>query len=815
MRRALLPLMLLACDGDLAQAPSDAGVTPAADAEPPAADARPIDATCAPPALPRPAIDCPTGSPVDGLCPPAPPTFATWTCPPGWTPLGVLGLPEGVGHPSACAVEHDVACVWPRPDVTGGCRAPEDACVDALPAFEGRTHHVAPDGDGDGTADRPARLADALARAVDGDRIVLSAGDYAAPPEPVTAAVTLLGRCPGLPRLRGRLAIEGAGATVVGVHLVGGLDVAPTDAPVRLTGVLITGHDRAGLQVVGEGAHVLADDLAIGRPAAPPDGPAGGAALLDGAVMRVRGLTLRANHGFQLWAAGEGTRIEIGDAYIGDGIDGPRGGGRGVQIEAGAHATLERVFVPRAPNGGLGAFGEGTRLTVRDAMLGLDRLGVGAPGSAFVVGAGSGAAVTLERALIDQPIYIGVVATDRAQVEVRDTLVLRAGLSSDQSWPLVATDAGARLTIRRTAVLAHRGHGLAALDGAEVDAEDVLIGEGLPDIEHTRYAKGLTVLRGATARVRRLAVVQARVDAALVSGADAVLDAEDVQLRGTRPADLPAFPNGAGLTVDAGGRAVLRRARIEGMPYAGVAVIDGGAVDATDLAVVRAAGPPYRLAGAGVAIGSGASASLQRVRLTDLRLAGLVAAGDAEVSATDLWVKRVGPGPPLKGPPGPVDAQGFGVGAVEGARLVLRRARVTETTGAGLVVGDATALFEDLTVARTATRDCEPVDACGATGGIGLAAVGAATLTLRRAALNDNDLAGLHASADARVDLFDVTATGNAVGLSASDDAPPNLRCVRLEENALPTSSPRIDVPRLDDLTPGAPPGRDDGPGGD
>lgn len=167
-------------------------------------------------------------------------------------------------------------------------------------------------------------IAEALASAADGDRLLLAAGDHAAPSEPVAPAVELAGE---EARITGTLVLTAPGARVTGVELAG---------PVRSAGLLSGVTAEASVDLL-EGGRVA--DSTVEGPLTAADGArverarlaaveAGGDLVVENAVLRggleagcdatvlARHLTLAGTSGTALRATCGGAAIELRSSVV-------------------------------------------------------------------------------------------------------------------------------------------------------------------------------------------------------------------------------------------------------------------------------------------------------------------------------------------------------------------------------------------------------------------------------------------------------------------------------------------------------------------
>ena len=340
----------------------------------------------------------------------------------------LLGTPAAVG----VAGDGRLDVAWSVPH--GAALGPADLLLHAV---DGREVIVAealtitpitagPLGDDDtgrGTPASPVRsLTRALSLAAAGDEVVLLAGTYSAAAGEVWPSYT------------------------------GDEEPELLTGPNLPAGVRVRGVDRDGVTLVGPGSGVGA-----GTPASVALAPAADAEVLD--------LTLR---GFGVGLVASEGSVQVTDVHVTDVF------GSAVAAVDRADVTLVRVSVDRgeaSPGFGVVAFG-GARVTLLDSTI--DRMTYAAlvTESATLraersalhgllgVFANENASIRLEDSRIEDVALVGILASDRATVELRGTTVRAAN---------VGIDFGGRiLRLRDSAIVEHRDVGVLVRDDPTV-----------------------------------------------------------------------------------------------------------------------------------------------------------------------------------------------------------------------------------------------------------------------------------------------------------------------------------------------------------
>jgi hypothetical protein len=488
----------------------------------------------------------------------------------------------------------------------------------------------------------------ALAQAASGAVIAVEAGEYAESLA-VTKPVSLVGRCPDRVTIRG-----GAARAGVRVSSVSG---------VTIRGLTLRGHERAvdaarGADVTVEEVYVV-DSVAAGLFA--------DASKLTVRRSKVEG-TLPRSDGRWGWglAGGAGSTVTAQEVAIVGGISGVFAASEGTTV-----ALSESVIARQVPNGtaarangllsAMGARLELSRSVVRDLQ-----------GDGAVVG-DSGTVEVRDSVLRDIRVNgsmargHGAVAIAQGRVVLLDTTLVRA-----ESIGLSSQGAGSRIEARNTVVRGptesnavvdnqlrvaseRSGIGMQVVEGASglIDGVVMLdawgfatyVQEGgafeakrsyidavrpLRSREGLGFGVGVTVNGvGATAKLDRFTVTGGSL-AALSAGKGGAIDGDHVLLRDV--GEVAALGTGAGVSVGAGGKATLDRSAIVGAAGVGVLAVRGGGSSATlRRTVIRGTRVAQLGFGHALAIGFETSARVESSFIVENGATGMAIAGGSAV----------------------------------------------------------------------------------------------------------------------------------------------------------------------------------------
>jgi len=544
--------------------------------------------------------------------------------------------------------------------------------------------------------------------------------------------------------------------------------------------------------LLADGAHDASARVAMGRPVevtvlgscparaslvAPLDAPAL-VALGEATAVTLRGLTVRG--GRYSVQARDGAVVAVTGSVVRDAVGaGVLAYRASVRVEDSLLATVRRA----GGAGGTGVYGEREgRITVaRSAIVGAEAAGVLAergsevsvddvairgPGSVAVSTQG-GATLTASRAVIDRVGGFQALGAKSAMT-LRDVVVRRTGGAASNG---VAAGDGATVEVTRLTALHCSGPAVLSQDGARITLTEALL-RGADGAGETPY--GLAADRDGALTARRVLVrARAGVGASVQGGS---LTLEDAWIDGVA-AVTPG--RSVGVLVADGGRASLRRARVEGAAGVGIAALEPASeVDVEDalvtaIAVGRLTAGAREATGAGIAATAGASIRATRVLVFDTDERAVTASSGARLSLERSVVERSRPraGAPVD------ESYGLGVVAAAGAAVAVRGSVLRAHPGVAAVSAEGGSLaLEDSLVGDAPER----ADAFGT----GLQVLWGSALQATRVVVADVRHAGVLAFAGAdggrgaaRVELRDVivrgvrpSPTGQGVGVAAVGD---------------------------------------------
>lgn len=500
----------------------------------------------------------------------------------------------------------------------------------------------------------------AIAAAGSGAVVAVEEGDYA---ESLTVArpLTLVGRCPARVTIRG--AAGNAGVRVSGT------------TGVTIRGVTLRGHERA--VDVARGGDVTVEDVYV------VDAIAAGlfadASQLTVRRSKVEG-TLPRSDGRWGWgvAGGGGSTVTAEATAIVGGVSGVFAASEGTKV-----TLSESVIARQAPNGvaarANGALSAtGARLELRRSVV-RDLAGDGA-----VVG--DSGTVEVHDSILRDVRVDGNMARGHGVVAIAEGRVVLVGstVSRAESIGLSSQNAGSRIEARNTVVRGptqsnavvdaqlrvaseRAGFAMQVVEGASGLLDGVVmldtwgfatyVNSGGALEAKRSYVEGVRPLRskdglgfgvgltvsgaGSNAKLDRFTVVGGTL-AALSAGNDGAIEGDHVLLRDV--GEVAALGTGAGLSVGSGGKAKLDRSAIIRAAGVGVLAVRGRA---SSVSLARSVIRGTRVAqlgfGHGVAIGAETSARLESSFVLESGATGLaVAGGSASIARVTFGSNAVG-----------------------------------------------------------------------------------------------------------------------------------------------------------------------------
>ena len=521
---------------------------------------------------------------------------------------------------------------------------------------------------GNGSMGAPfGTLAAAFTRAAPDDVIVLAKGTYAAPAA-LDRAVTIAGACPaetfleraGPVTVSAEVALSGvtltSAASTVNVLSAGSLrlDAAALASPALVTlapgASMTTDRVRVDGRIDADAATVSLSRTTIEGAVGPAVRTRAGAVTLADVVVADVGL-LAANGE----EAGDGVLAYEGASVVADRLLVERASAYGVR-NIGSVVQLTDVVVrgTRArtdETGGIGVFGSSSSTTTLARAVVADNLTYGV----FIQGAtavlddvvvhgtrarpsnridGEGlvlfadARVSGRRVLLADNQHVGFLM--RSGVAELDDLTVRDTLgraSDDGSGEGLIIEDGARVTLRRTLVVANRAAGLQAVRAPDFDVEDFVVRDTRANA-NGNLGEGIRLESGTTGRFVRVLSERNR-HAGIRMDASGRVDFEDVTIRQTARASLQATV-ARGLDVDASPVFVDRLTVVECEGF-GVLAQNGGTLNLRDATILDNRDPGL-VARGGSLTAARVVAARNRLVNVSAREAGILTLSDITVS---------------------------------------------------------------------------------------------------------------------------------------------------------------------------------------
>ncbi|MEQ8276817.1 MAG: right-handed parallel beta-helix repeat-containing protein [Deltaproteobacteria bacterium] len=532
----------------------------------------------------------------DRVALPASTTPPIWAeCPTGFVAYDAAGV-------QACAPPARVFCSdeevqW----IDAEACAPIVACPagpwpDPLPA-NARWFVQAGATGGDGSMGAPfATLDAAVAAAADGDVVVVAQGDHAIA-DALATPLTIVGACPSGTTLTagGTLDIT-AEVTLANLRLEAA-DVRTT-APLRLDAVIA----RAGEIYVATTAGLQTDRTRIiGRVDA--DGPIGLERTIVGGGTRF-GVHVYATTGTLTDVVLEGVALHTNDED---------GRGPGLRVRAGAVVTGERVFVTRTS--AYGVQNDAASLELTDLVVRATRPRGDGEGGIGVYGTNS-STTTLDHAIVEDSLTIGVYVRNGAHVVLRDVVVhgTRARPMNDLDGEGLTVFSEASASGERVWLADNQHVGL-LMRGTTVELSDLTVIDTLGRATDDKSGEGIIVEDGAFLTLIRADVARNR-DTGIVAVRDSRIVAEDVVVRETMPS--PDGRIGDGFRLTTGAFANVQRLQATDNHFAGVLLREDAMATMTDVTISGTKSPgPDSLAPKSLFVDEGSTARVDRIEVFD------------------------------------------------------------------------------------------------------------------------------------------------------------------------------------------------------
>ncbi|MEM9192139.1 MAG: right-handed parallel beta-helix repeat-containing protein [Myxococcota bacterium] len=410
--------------------------------------------------------------------------------------------------------------------------------------------------------------------------------------------------------------------------------------------------------------------------------------------------------------------------------------GTGLNLEAGAQATVTDSVFEANPQAGVAVFDAGTQaeFAFTSFLANLPRVAGGTGGEG--IKSVDGADVTV-RASAFEANHGTTVLAENAALTVEDS-VLRDTQDSPMMESLgrgaTAIDQG-MLTLRRCHLERHRDIGVFATLGSIVDLEDVVVSDTAPQTTDGEGGFGLLTQNQAGVQGNRILIRNFRTAGASVVDPGSRLELNDLTvLRGSpRQSDSRG---GVGVQIETGATAVLQRAHIEDVADYGLGAVNGASGRIVDLRIQSVSANGLSRRGEGLLVfGDNTSVTVERAEIRAAVEGGvLVSRGTLAIQDARIEDQRGQP----------EGIHGRGITVQNGAELTGSRLVVANNRETGLVLsGDTTRVtLDNVLIDATLRRACADDICQELPAGFGLLVSGAAQLSLDQFVVRDNETAG-------------------------------------------------------------------------
>ncbi len=552
---------------------------------------------------------------------PAATTPPTWErCPTGFAAYDAAGV-------EACAPPARVFCSddevqW----IDAAACAPIVACPvgpwpDPLPA-NARWFVQAGATGGDGSMGAPfATLDAAVAAAADGDVVVVAQGDHAIA-DVLATPLTIVGACSsGTTLTAGGTLDVTAEVTLANLRLEAA-DVRAT-APLRFDAAIVRTTE---VYVAMTGGLQTDRTRIIGRVDA--DGPIGLERTIVGGGTRF-GVHVYATTGTLTDVVLEGVALHTNDED---------GRGPGLRVRSGAVVSGERVFVTRTS--AYGVQNDASSLELTDLVVRATRPRGDGEGGIGVYGTNS-STTTLDHALVEDNLTIGVYVRNGAHVVLRDVVVhgTRARPKDDLDGEGLTVFSEASASGERVWLADNQHVGL-LMRGTTVELSDLTVIDTLGRATDDKSGEGIIVEDGALLTLTRAHVARNR-DTGIVAVRDSRIVAEDVVVRETMPS--PDGFIGDGFRLTTGAFANVQRLQAIDNHFAGVLLREDAMATMTDVTISGTKSPgPDSLAPKSLFIDEGATGRFDRLAVSDGVGHGIDVRDGADAMLFSVDVQRCG-----------------------------------------------------------------------------------------------------------------------------------------------------------------------------
>ena len=372
-------------------------------------------------------------------------------------------------------------------------------------------------------------------------------------------------------------------------------------AELQMDRAAIVRCDQYGAYLSQPGTLLTLNDVIIADTAPIPSNRAlgFGVTLQEGAALHLsRGLLLR-NADVSLFMSDPGSQLQASDLIILDtqpnGDPGARdqGLGRALGVQLGATAEIQRAVFARNPGQGMFVYGEGTRLTLSDAIVTETQPDTVNANFGMGLSLQGGAALDLARAAFTHNHSVGVIMRDAGTHATMTDLLISdtAPLANAQALGdglIVTSGAVAQLT--RASIARNHDAGIQIAEaGSRLEATDLLVTDTRPNPNGADFGRGLNAFDGATVTLRRALLARNHNMGVMAWSEATQVTLEDTRVTGTLPNTSPELGDvsGSGIASIEGATVTATRFDVSDNTLIGVQLAREGTFAGTDGAVQR------------------------------------------------------------------------------------------------------------------------------------------------------------------------------------------------------------------------------------
>lgn len=374
----------------------------------------------------------------------------------------------------------------------------------------------------------------------------------------------------------------------------------------------------------------------------------------EGASVEVRRALVEANRGVGVFAGSPDTRTLIEDTVVRDteSEEVSQEEGRGLNVQAGASVEVRRALL--ANNRSIGAFVSDALLSMEDVTVRDTRSQTSDLEGGRGLNVENGATATVRRTVVERNRDVGIFV-EASELLLEDSIVRDTqSRASDRTFGFgLLLQKSATATVRRALIERNLAFGISLEQSVQLLAEDIVVRDTMGGESDLLGGPGLLVRVGATATVSRALFERNRTVGISTQGSTSALDLaglttaltlEDAVIRDTRS---DAVGSGRGLTVATGAVGTVRRTLVSRNQDLGIfvflsrATLSDVVVDGVDFAECS---DPQCLRLAHGVVNVGGRLILDRTRVARASQCGVFLAASDELDGSETVITKNGVG---------------------------------------------------------------------------------------------------------------------------------------------------------------------------